>query len=120
MEDMTSEERFEKIENILETVIENQAKHDAAIRDLIAVNRAVVDSQKETVAQIGALASNVEELRGAVDDLRGAVGDLRDGVQETRKEFQEGQRELQEAQKATEDKLHALIETVDRIIREKN
>jgi hypothetical protein len=32
-------------------------------------------------------------------------------------ELREGQKELQESQKATDDKLHVLIETVDRIIR---
>jgi ABC-type transporter Mla subunit MlaD len=88
MEGMTPEERFTKMENLLATVIENQAKHDAGIRDLIAVSRTVVDSQKQTTAQIDALTSDISELR--------------------------------EAQKATEDTLHALIETVDRIIRQKN
>jgi len=88
MEGMTPEERFTKMENLLATVIENQAKHDAGIRDLIAVSRTVVDSQKQTTAQIDALTSDISELR--------------------------------ETQKATEDTLHALIETVDRIIRQKN
>ena len=108
MEGMTPEERFTKMENLLATVIENQAKHDAGIRDLIAVSRTVVDSQKQTTAQINALTSDLSQLRGAIDDLR-----------EGQKELQEGQKELREAQKATEDKLHALIETVDRIIRQK-
>jgi hypothetical protein len=85
---MTPEERFTKMESVLAAVIESQAKHDAGIRDLIAVSRTVVDSQKQTTAQIDALRSDISELR--------------------------------EAQKATEDKLHALIETVDRIIRQKN
>jgi hypothetical protein len=109
MDGMTSEERFTKMENVLAAVIENQAKHDAGIRDLIAVSRTVVDSQKQTTAQINALTSDLSQLRGAIDDLR-----------EGQKELQEGQKELREAQKATEDKLHALIETVDRIIRQKN
>ena len=108
MEGMTAEERFTKMENLLATVIENQAKHDAGIRDLIAVSRTVVDSQKQTTARIDALTSDISELRGAIDDLR-----------QGQKDLQEGQKELREAQKATEDKLHALIETVDRIIRQK-
>src|SRR6516225_3254751 len=109
MQGMTPEERFTKMENLLAAVTENQAKHDAGIRDLIAVSRTVVDSQKQTTAQINALTSDLSQLRGAIDDLR-----------EGQKELQEGQKELREAQKATEDKLHALIETVDRIIRQKN
>jgi hypothetical protein len=112
MEGMTPEERFTRMENLLAAVIENQAKHDAGIRDLIAVSRAVVDSQKQTTAQIDALTSDISELRGAIDDLR-------ESQRESQKEFQAGQQELREAQKATEDKLHALIETVDRIIRQK-
>jgi hypothetical protein len=42
-----------------------------------------------------------------------AIGELREG----QKELQASQMELQESQKATDDKLHILIETVDRIIR---
>lgn len=80
MELMTPEERFTKMENVLAAVIESQAKHEAAIRDLIVVSRTTLD----------------------------AIGELR-----------ESQKELREAQKLTEDKLHILIETVDRIIREK-
>src|SRR6516225_8992830 len=108
MEGMTSEERFTKMENLLATVIENQAKHDAGIRDLIAVSRTVVDSQKQSPTKIDARTSKISELRGAIDDLR-----------QGQKDLQEVQKEFREAQKATEDKLHALIETVDRIIRQK-
>jgi hypothetical protein len=80
MEPMTPEERFTKIENLLSAVSENQAKHDAAIRDLIVVSRTTLT----------------------------AIAELR-----------EGDKELREAQKVTEEKLHVLIDTVDRIIREK-
>jgi hypothetical protein len=103
MEPMTPEERFTRIENSLNTVAEYQAmhaeaiarhdaeidKHNAAIRDLIVVSRTLVDSQKETTVQIQALASEMRQSR-------------------------EAQRE---AQQATGEKLHILIETVDRIIR---
>jgi hypothetical protein len=52
------------------------------------VSRTVLDSQKETTAQIQTLASEIGKLR--------------------------------EAQQATDEKLHILIETVDRIIRNRN
>jgi hypothetical protein len=42
-----------------------------------------------------------------------AIGELLEG----QKGLQESQMGLQESQKATDDKLHILIETVDRIIR---
>ena len=113
MEPMTPEERFTKIENFLNTVAEHQARqaetlarHDAeierntaGIRDLIVVSRSVLDSQMQTTAQIQALASEMSHLRDGVDQLRDGVDQLR------------------EAQQATDDKLHALIDTVDRIIR---
>jgi hypothetical protein len=103
MEPMTPEERFTRIENSLNAVAEYQArhaealarhdeeidKHNAAIRDLIVVSRTILESQKETTVQIQALATEMGQLR-------------------------EAQRE---AQQATDEKLHILIETVDRIIR---
>ena len=85
MEATTPEERFTRIENLLETLSEHHLRHDAAIRDLIAASRTTLT---------------------AIDELR-----------EGQKELQETCRNLQEAQEATEDKLHILIETVDRIIR---
>ena len=93
MEPMTPEERLTKIENALQSLTENQARHDAAIRDLILVSRTFLESQKETAAQI-------QELR-----------------QEFRQELRQTQQALFEQQRSTEEKLHALIDTVDRIIR---
>ena len=106
MEPMTPDERFTRIENSLNTVAEYQARHaealarhdeeiekqNAGIRDLIVVSRTVLDSQKETTVQIQALTSEVRQLRAGIDELR-------------------------EAQLATDEKLHILIDTVDRIIR---
>jgi hypothetical protein len=92
MEAMTPEERFTKIENLLATLTENQLGHDAAIRDLIVVSRTTLN----------------------------AIGELREGqkeLQESHRRLQESQIELQESQRATDDKLHILIETLDRIIR---
>jgi hypothetical protein len=93
---MTPEERFIKIENLLvfltDRQVHNEAeieKHNAAIRDLVVISRTLLDSQKETTTQIQALTEAHKKLSD----------------------------ELREAQKITEDKLHALIETVDRIIR---
>ena len=62
---MTPEERFTKIENLLQALTETQAQHDtqiekqnAGIRDLIIVSRTFLESQKQTSAQI-------QELRQA-------------------------------------------------------
>jgi hypothetical protein len=62
---MTPEERFTKIENSLETVTENQAKHDAAVQDLIRVSRALIESQVKTDVQIKELGESIKGLRKA-------------------------------------------------------
>jgi hypothetical protein len=61
MEPMTPEERWTKFENAMQSLMENQARHDvqiaqneAAIRDLLVVSRIFLDSQKEMTAQIKA------------------------------------------------------------------
>jgi hypothetical protein len=101
MQEMTPEERFTKIENLLAMQAENQSrrdaeidrhnaaidKHNAAIRDLIAISRTLIDSHKLTASEISQLRESIAELR--------------------------------DRQEATDEKLHILIETVDRIIRNK-
>jgi flagellar motility protein MotE (MotC chaperone) len=92
MEPMTPEERWTKFENAMQSLMESQARHDveiarneAAIRDLIIVSRAFLDSQKEMTTQIQSHDGQIEHLR--------------------------------QLHEMTTEKLNALIETVDRIIR---
>lgn len=99
MEAMTPEERFIKIENVLETLAENHLRHDAAIRDLIVVSRTTLNA--------------IDELREGQKELHETTRILQQSMQK----LKESQIELQESQKATDEKLHILIETVDRIIR---
>ena len=103
---MTPEERFTRMENLLQSVVEMQAhlierqdklaerqeKHQllieqdrAAIRDLIAVSRTVVEAQQETAAKIDRLSEDI--------------------------------RLLWESSREDKGRLNALIDTVDRIIR---
>jgi uncharacterized coiled-coil DUF342 family protein len=96
---MTPEERFTKIEKALQSVAETQArheaiidKHNAAIRDLIITSRTLIDSQREVTNQI-------QELSRVQSRTVAEMGELR------------------EAQKHTDEKLNALIDTVDRIVR---
>ena|SRR2546422_9253560 len=95
---MTTEERWTKIENALNTVAERQARHDDDIAELRA-------SQK--VMNLA--------LAKAAEMQQAGVRESREGM----KELREGMKELSEAQRITEEKLHALIDTVDRIIRER-
>ena len=93
---MTTEERFTKIENTLRTITEIQAKHESAIRDLVVVSRTFLDSQKETTKQM-------QELRQAQQQAQ-----------------QQTDREWREAQRRMDEKLNALIDIVDQIIRKRN
>ena len=100
---MTPEERFERIEEALQRSTELQAKqgtqidkhsevidkHNEAIRSLIIVGRTCLDSIKED-REI--YRKDHERMMAGIDKLR-------------------------EAQTATDEKLHILIDTVDRIIR---
>ena len=66
---MTPEERFIKIENVLQTVSENQAKNEAAIRDLIIVSRNIVDAQIRTDAEIKELRESQKETNAKLNAL---------------------------------------------------
>ena len=100
MEPMTPEERFIKIENAIEALIESRARHDtqiaaltghmegqnaliekqnAGIRDLIVVSRTLVDSQKAAFEAIDRLSEKVDRLIDNIDKLirgRGPNGHL--------------------------------------------
>ncbi len=113
MEPMTPEERFTKIENVLETLTENHLRHDAAIRDLIVVSRTTLNA-------IGELREGQKGLQETIRILQESMQKMQESqqkLQDSQQKLQQSQIELQESQKATEDKLHILIETVDRIIR---
>jgi chemotaxis protein histidine kinase CheA len=113
MEAMTPEERFTRIENVLETLTENHLRHNAAICDLIVVSRTTLNA-------IGELRQGQKEFQETSRILQESMQKMLESqqkLQESQQKLQESQIELQESQKATEDKLHILIETVDRIIR---
>jgi chromosome segregation ATPase len=86
MEGMTTEERFTKIENSIASLIESQfrqeaeiEKQNAGIRDLIVINRAVVESQKQTNEQIQDVSSQIRELTGKVNQLTDNIEKLIQG-----------------------------------------
>jgi len=89
-------ERLDRIEADIE-------KHNAAIRDLIVVSRTVLTS--------------IQEMKTS---LHVSFEELREIQRKDREEWTAGMKELREAQAETEQKLNILIETVDRIIRQRN
>jgi hypothetical protein len=92
---MTDEERFQRIEKALSASPEHHARHIEEIAELRAMHKVLVLA-----------ISKVAETQLASAE----------GMNEFRQEFQAGMKELRDAQQITEDKLHALIDTVDRII----
>ena len=89
---MTSEKRFIRIENLFSTLTEHQVQHAYEIAELR-------EMQKGVVVVIGKAA----ETQRAIADRQQAMA--------------EKQQALSEAQLVTEQKLAALIDIVDRIIR---
>jgi hypothetical protein len=86
MEGMTPEERFTNIENSIASLIESQfrqeaeiEKQNAGIRDLIVINRAVVDSQQRTTEQIQEVSGQVRELATKVNQLTDNIEKLIQG-----------------------------------------
>ena len=80
---MTPEERFTRIENTIQAVVETQARHEvqlekqnAGIRDLIIVSRTIIDAQQRADSKINQLTSTVDGLAGTVDGLASTVNQL--------------------------------------------
>jgi len=88
---MTPEERFERIEKIIEEQ-RTIDKHNEAIKDLIRIGRIITDAQQVTNAQINEMHRGITRLTEDITELR-------------------------EAQKETDERLNILIDTVDRIVR---
>ena len=107
---MTTEERFTKIENTLSAITAIQAKHEGAMRDLIVASRTFLDSQKETTKQMTAM-QEAQERRDQ---------ELREAQQRSDRDWREAHRSIDETLNSMAEKLNALIEIVDHIIRKRN
>ena len=85
---MSSEERWVRIENALQTVAERQVineiqteKNTAAIRDLIVISRTLIDSQRETDVRLKILTEVLDKLQISVDKLQISVDKFLKGLQ---------------------------------------
>jgi len=92
---MSSEERFLKIENALSVLAEHQARHAEEISELRAMQKVM------TLA----IAKAAEMQQTTARNLDVGIKQLRE--------------EIRESQRITDEKLHVLIDTVDRIIRDR-
>lgn len=115
--DMTPEERFTKIENFLLTVAENQADHDERFRQIegwMARHEDWMSRHEEQMA----------ELRRAEQSMWRAIARVAEASQRTEEALRRAEearslerQSMEELHKHTEEKLHALIDAVDRMIR---
>lgn len=93
---MTSEERFDRIEQVLQRTAELQSQHAEQFRQYDAQ----IGRQNEGIKSLIVVARTVL-----------------DSIHEVRERHEKDYEELRRAQAATDEKLNILINTVDRIIR---
>src|SRR5215470_9609491 len=86
---MTPEERFTRIENAIQALVDTQARHEvqlekqnAGIRDLIVVSRTIIDAQQKADNNMNQLTGRVDQLTGRVDQLTGTVDQLAGTVEQ--------------------------------------
>ena len=107
---MTPEELWTKIENSLNTTADLLAHHS----EQLEAQRIHHDKEIGEIRELrNAMASGMIRLQ-ETQEL--TARDLR----ESKKRWDEGMEDLRAVQRITEEKLHALIDTVDRIIRSRN
>jgi chromosome segregation ATPase len=132
---MTSEERLDKIEQIIE-------RQNKGIQDLIRLSGIFLDSQKQVTAQIEGLRDAQREAYGELHEIQRKDHEVWTAQMQGWREAQAAMdeklniliehesaldaaqtrtdaqiQELREAQKETDQKLRALIDTVDKIVR---
>jgi hypothetical protein len=109
---MTPEERFKRIENLLEMSVEYLARHDGAMSKH---DEAMAKHDEAIVRLNEAMARNeaeIEKHAAAIRDLIVVSRTVLEAAKETRASIAE----LRTAQKLTEEKLHVLVAKIDRII----
>lgn len=103
---MSSEERFIKIENALSALAEHQARYASVLAEQQARH-----------------AEEISELRATQKVMTLAIAKVAEMQQETTRNLDVGikqlREEMRESQRITDEKLHVLIDTVDRIIRDR-
>jgi hypothetical protein len=110
---MTPEERYTKMESLLQAMMEHQARQQEQ-----------VDKHTE---QIKSQTAEIEKQNAGIRDLivvsRTVLNSIQEFHEVQRKDHEEWSvqmKELRDTQAATDEKLNILIDTVDRIVRRRN
>jgi hypothetical protein len=120
---MTPEERFRNLEDLLDTLARQHVlfhselqdlkhasdKHEAAIKDLVAAERRLIEHQDRLAQIVLNLAERQEE------NYREQQARDREHQERVEREMEA----LRELHRVGEEKLHALLATVDEIIRKR-
>lgn len=98
------------IEDTMRFILEMQAKHDAAM----ARHEAAIQKHDEEIAENR---RQIQANTGMIRQLVDVSLSLARSIEESNASLQASIRELRGAQAATDYKLNALIETVDKLVR---
>jgi len=117
---MSAEERFIRIENLLGTLTEHHVRHAVEMEEIRQTNQKSHQSNQQFKEMVFTAGAKIFTL------MRKNQVQIRE-LQEGQRQFQEGLRQierkhlsLQELHRETEEKVHMLMDTVDRIIRNRN
>ena len=114
---MTPEERFTRMENLLNSITEHQAGFDerqARYHEMLEAQRVRHDKEIFDIRELqNAFAAGMIRLQQSHDRMDQELAKLKEWSQRNAEATAERQR-------LTEEKLNALIDTVDRIIRDRN
>jgi len=114
---MTPDELFQKIQNSVNTL----AEHLAHFEEREEAQRIRHDKEIAEIRELqNAFASGMIRLQEGHIRLQESQAKSDRRLDEAKQEWETGMKQLREAQRITEEKLHALIETVDQIIRKKS
>ena len=107
---MTPEERFTRIENVLQTMVEHQAKQQEQLdkhSDQIERQSAQIDKQN----------SGIRDLTLVSRTVLTSIQEIHHVQRQDHAEWNSQMKNLREAQAATDEKLNILIDTVERVVR---
>jgi DNA repair exonuclease SbcCD ATPase subunit len=104
--DMTPEERLTRIETLLQTTAEQQAR----LQQQLGQHAQQIEKQNDGIRSLIVVA------RTGLDSLQ----EFRELQRKDHEEWSTQMKELRDAQAATDERLNVLIDTVDRIIRHRN
>jgi len=111
---MTPDEMFQRMQNSLNTL----AEHLAHFEEREEAQRIRHDKEMADIRELqNAFAAGMIRLQEGQIRLQEAQAKSDRRLDDSKQEWEAGMKQLREAQRITEEKLHALIETVDQIIR---